>query len=123
MCLFCDWVSQPTRFLWENELAFAVWDGFPVTQGHTLILPKRHIETLFEATDAELLALGEGIRAMKTQLDALYHPAGYNVGNNNGAAAGQTIMHLHVHLSPRYLGDVPLPRGGIRNILPGKIPY
>jgi diadenosine tetraphosphate (Ap4A) HIT family hydrolase len=123
MCLFCDWVSQPTRFLWENELAFAVWDGFPVTQGHTLILPKRHIETLFEATDAELLALGEGIRAMKTQLDALYHPAGYNVGNNNGAAAGQTIMHLHVHLIPRYLGDVPLPRGGIRNILPGKIPY
>ena len=123
MCLFCDFAAQPERFLWENELAFAIPDGFPVAKGHTLILPKRHIETFFEATDAELVAIGEGLRAVKSRLDAQYHPAGYNIGNNNGAAAGQIVMHLHVHLIPRYPGDVPIPRGGVRNIVPGKTEY
>lgn len=123
MCLFCDFAAQPERFLWENDLAFAIFDGFPISKGHTLIITKRHIETIFEVTDAELLAIGEGLRTVKSRLDAQYHPAGYNIGNNNGAAAGQTVMHLHVHLIPRYPGDVPIPRGGVRNIVPGKTEY
>lgn len=98
----------------ENGLAFAIPDGFPVSPGHTLVVPKRIVVTWFEATAEEKAAIVELIDEVKQLLDARHHPDGYNVGFNAGEAAGQTVMHLHVHVIPRYRGDVPDPRGGVR---------
>lgn len=103
----------------ENELAFAIRDGFPVSPGHTLVVPKRVVTTWFDATREEQVAMLELVDAVKQQLDATSpRPAGYNVGFNVGEAAGQTVMHLHVHVIPRYEGDVDDPRGGVRFVIP-----
>ena len=107
----------------ENSLAFALRDGYPVSQGHTLVIPKRLVATWFEATREEQLALLELVDEVKRQLDAKLRPDGYNVGFNAGLAAGQTVMHLHVHVIPRFRGDVPDPRGGVRHVIPGKGNY
>jgi diadenosine tetraphosphate (Ap4A) HIT family hydrolase len=123
MCLFCDFAKQTDRHLFENDLVYAILDHFPVSPGHALIIPKRHMETLFETTPEEFAAIGEALKALKLSLDSRYHPDGYNVGVNNGVFAGQTVMHLHVHLIPRYQGDSPHPRGGVRGIIPGKQSY
>ena len=103
-----------------NALAFAIRDGFPVTPGHTLVVPRRLVATWFEATREEQVAMLELVEVLKAQLDAELHPDGYNIGINVGAAGGQTVMHLHLHLIPRFAGDVPDPRGGIRHVIPGK---
>ena len=106
-----------------NTLAFAVRDRYPVSPGHTLVVPRRHIATWWEATPAERAALLELVEEVKAHLDAELHPDGYNVGFNDGAAAGQTVGHLHVHVIPRYAGDTPDPRGGVRHVIPGKGNY
>ena len=107
----------------SNALAFAIRDGFPVSPGHTLIVPRRLVATWFEATREEQVAMLELVDVVKAQLDAELHPDGYNIGINAGAAAGQTVMHLHIHLIPRFAGDVPDPRGGVRHVIPGKGNY
>jgi superfamily II DNA or RNA helicase/HKD family nuclease len=108
----------------SNALAFAVRDRFPVTVGHTLVIPRRVIPTWFDATDSERAALVSLIDEVRTQLDALTpKPDGYNVGFNAGEAAGQTVMHLHLHVIPRYLGDMDDPRGGVRHVIPSKGNY
>ena len=107
----------------RNALAFAIRDGFPVSPGHTLVVPFREVATWFDATREEQMAMLELVDAVKAQLDAERAPAGYNVGFNAGAAAGQTVMHLHVHVIPRYEGDVPDPRGGVRHVMPGRGNY
>jgi diadenosine tetraphosphate (Ap4A) HIT family hydrolase len=107
----------------SNALAFAIRDGFPVSTGHTLIVPRRLVSTWFEATREEQVAMLELLDVVKAQLDAELRPDGYNIGINAGAAAGQTVMHLHMHLIPRFHGDVPDPRGGIRHVIPGKGNY
>ncbi|MFA7724538.1 MAG: HIT family protein, partial [Candidatus Izemoplasmatales bacterium] len=84
---------------------------------------KRHFETIFMANNNELIAIGEALKTLKIELDRQYQPDGYNVGINNGIDAGQSIMHMHVHLIPRYRGDSPRPRGGVRGIIPGKQEY
>jgi len=91
--------------------------------GHLLIIPYRHIPGLFDATDEEQAALLALVRGAKHLLDGRFHPDGYNVGVNVGAAAGQTVMHLHVHVIPRYTGDVEDPRGGVRGAIPEKRQY
>ena len=106
-----------------NALAFAIRDGFPVSPGHTLVIPRRLVATWFEATREEQLAVLELVDVVKAQLDAELKPDGYNIGINAGVAAGQTVMHLHVHLIPRYRGDVADPRGGVRHLMPGKGNY
>ncbi len=111
------------RWVASNDLAFALRDGFPVSPGHTLVVPRRLVATWFEATRAEQLAILELVDAVKAQLDAALRPDGYNVGFNAGLAAGQTVMHLHVHVIPRYVGDMPDPRGGVRHVIPGKGNY
>jgi diadenosine tetraphosphate (Ap4A) HIT family hydrolase len=111
-----DWVAS-------NLLAFAIRDLYPVTPGHTLVVPRRLVATWFEATREEKSALVDLVDAVKLALDAEFHPDGYNVGFNAGAAAGQTVMHLHVHVIPRYRGDCPDPTGGIRHVIPGKGNY
>jgi superfamily II DNA or RNA helicase/diadenosine tetraphosphate (Ap4A) HIT family hydrolase len=121
----------PTAYVARNELAFAIRDGYPVTPGHTLVIPFRHVATWFEATREEQTALLELVDEIKRQLDrGVSHPDGttrvpdgYNVGFNAGEAAGQTVMHLHVHVIPRYAGDVDDPRGGVRHVIPEKGNY
>ncbi len=107
----------------SNALGFAIRDGFPVSPGHTLIVPRRLVATWFEATREEQVAMLELLDVVKAQLDAELQPDGYNIGINAGPAAGQTVMHLHMHLIPRFAGDVPDPRGGIRHVIPGKGNY
>ena len=113
----------PEAHVASNALAFAIRDGFPVSPGHTLIVPRRLVATWFEATREEQVAMLELVDVVKTQLDAELQPDGYNIGINAGAAAGQTVMHLHLHLIPRFAGDVPDPRGGVRHVIPGKGNY
>lgn len=111
-----EWVAA-------NALAFAIRDKFPVSPGHTLVIPRRVIATWFEATTEERLALFDLVDVVKAELDATLQPDGYNVGFNAGAAAGQTVFHLHVHVIPRFRGDMDDPRGGIRHAIPSRGNY
>jgi diadenosine tetraphosphate (Ap4A) HIT family hydrolase/HKD family nuclease len=116
-------VVPASEWLASNRSAFAIADRFPVSPGHFLVVPRRPIATWWEASEqerADLLAL---VDQVKRQLDAELRPDGYNVGFNAGAAAGQTVGHLHVHVIPRYRGDMPDPRGGVRHVIPGKGNY
>ncbi len=117
-------LSMPeTAWVGSNALAFAIRDSFPVTPGHTLVIPRREMPTWFDATREEQLAILDLVGEVKRQLDAELHPHGYNVGFNAGEAAGQTVMHLHVHVIPRYEGDMDDPRGGVRHVIPWKGNY
>lgn len=120
-CPFCD-VDQ-TRLIGESRLAFAIRDGFPVSEGHTLIIPRRHIASFFDVTSAERSALFELLDAARSELVKDFAPAGFNIGINDGSAAGQTVPHLHIHLIPRFEGDVADPRGGVRWIIPALADY
>ena len=120
-CTFCT--LDPARIIATNKHAIAVFDGFPISPGHTLIIPKRHIATLFETTTEELIALFNILSHARKHLVQKQNPGGFNIGVNDGVAAGQTVMHLHIHLIPRYAGDMPDPRGGIRWIFPDKAEY
>lgn len=120
-CVFCS--IRDDDIIAENSLALAFFDRFPVNKGHVLVIPKRHAATYFDATDDEKNAINQLLTEVKAMLDAEFAPDGYNIGVNVGAAAGQTIFHLHVHLIPRYVGDVPDPRGGVRKIKKSLVPY
>ena len=120
-CPFCR--LDQDRLLLANELAVAIYDSHPVTPGHALLIPRRHIGSFFEATAAERDALMELLAAMRERLLASHRPDGFNIGINDGVAAGQTVMHLHIHLMPRYLADSADPRGGVRWIIPDRAPY
>ena len=113
----------PSRILDEGPLHITIRDGFPITNGHTLIIPKRHITSFFDCSAEEQAALIGALNTAKQELDKTCSPDGYNVGINDGNAAGQTIGHLHIHLIPRYQGDQPDPRGGVRWIFPDKAVY
>jgi diadenosine tetraphosphate (Ap4A) HIT family hydrolase len=121
-CLFCNISNK--RVVSENELAYAVRDGFPVTELHTLIIPKRHIEDYFGLTKEELLACDLLIHSLKDEIISTDSTVeGFNIGVNSGAVAGQTIFHCHIHLIPRRKDDVDNPRGGVRHLIPGKGDY
>ena len=120
-CPFC--VLDPARILAEDELTVVYKDGFPVSPGHTVIIPRRHFATLFEATVAEQAALLSALSQAKALLDERHQPDGYNIGINHGKAGGQSVPHMHIHVIPRYLGDKEDPRGGVRWILPDKAKY
>ena len=118
-CLFCS--MDANRIVAANELAFAIKDGFPVTQGHTLIIPRRHAETFFDLSKEEVLACNDLLHHQREyMLQGDPDVKGFNIGMNAGAAAGQTIFHCHIHLIPRRMGDVKDPRGGIRHVIPNK---
>jgi len=122
VCLFCELQTVDRgRIVAENHSAYAIRDGFPVTPGHTLVIPKRHAETFFDLTEGELLACS---RLLHEQREAILAEdgavQGFNIGMNAGAAAGQTVFHCHIHLIPRRVGDVENPRGGVRHVIPGK---
>jgi diadenosine tetraphosphate (Ap4A) HIT family hydrolase len=120
-CPFCDLESG--RVLEENELAIALLDAFPVSPGHTLVIPRRHIADFFELSNEEMMAVLELLKRVHARLMGGKRPDGFNVGINVGRAAGQTVSHAHVHLIPRFAGDVAQPRGGVRNVIPGKGVY
>ena len=120
-CPFCSLPAE--RIVHAEPLAFVIRDDFPVSPGHTLIIPRRHVASFFEVTDAERTDLMSLLAEARDDLDHEFHPAGYNIGINDGAAAGQTVPHLHIHLIPRYEGDRDDPRGGVRWVLPDKAAY
>jgi diadenosine tetraphosphate (Ap4A) HIT family hydrolase len=120
-CLFC--AVAPDEILIDGPIAVARRDTHPVSLGHTLIIPRRHVVTIFETTEKERLAMFRLLDEAKAILDKEYEPDGYNIGINSGPAAGQTVMHLHMHLIPRYKGDKADPRGGVRWVLPKKAAY
>jgi diadenosine tetraphosphate (Ap4A) HIT family hydrolase len=113
----------PEQWLASNALAFAVRDGFPVSPGHTLVVPRRLVATWFEASRDERIAIIDLVDEVKRRLDAEHHPDGYNIGVNIGVAAGQSVMHLHLHVIPRYRGDVDNARGGVRHVIPRRGHY
>jgi len=120
-CPFCQLDSN--RILAEDELSVVYRDGFPVSLGHTVIIPRRHFATLFEATEAEQAALLKSLAHARDIIDRHHQPDGYNIGINHGQAGGQSVPHLHIHLIPRYRGDKEDPRGGVRWVLPDKAKY
>lgn len=121
-CLFCDvQVNARQRIVAENELAYAIRDGYPVTHGHTLLIPKRHVSDYFGLNTSEIDAINELMHKQRHELmvdDPLIE--GFNIGVNCGEVAGQTVFHCHVHLIPRRRGDVENPRGGVRHLISGK---
>lgn len=120
-CPFCT--LPPERVIHRNRSGVVIRDGFPVSAGHTLIIPHRHIGSFFDLTTLErddLLAL---LDWAKQQLSEQLAPDGWNIGINDGAAAGQTVPHLHIHLIPRFHGDMPDPRGGVRWVIADKADY
>ena len=122
-CLFCKWKEDKEKIVLENEYAFVMFDEFPVNKGHMLFMIKRHVKDFFGTTTEEKNAIFELIEKSKEILDKKYSPDGYNIGMNCGEAAGQSVMHVHIHLIPRYVGDVKNPRGGVRGIIPEKQNY
>lgn len=120
-CPFCTLDAK--RILSQSHHAVVIRDGFPVTKGHTLIIPKRHVNSFFELTDDERVDIFSSLNEVKQGLDYELHPDGYNIGINDGTAAGQTVPHLHIHLIPRYKGDRPDPRGGVRWVIPQNADY
>lgn len=118
-CVF----SELETVLTENDHAKAFYDNNPVSQGHVLIVPKRHVEDYFALTTDEKNAIDDLLLKCKVDLDDRYAPAGQNIGVNCGKDAGQTIFHCHVHLIPRYIGDVADPTGGVRGVIPEKQNY
>lgn len=121
-CLFCS--IPATRIVLENELAYAIEDGFPVTPKHSLIIPKRHAVDYFQLHQSEVNACNTLLHAMRARIMAADPSVtGFNVGMNSGADAGQTIFHCHIHLIPRRNNDVDRPQGGVRHIIPGKGEY
>lgn len=120
-CPFCT--LPDARVVEENEFAVLIRDGYPVSPGHSLVIPKRHVGSFFEVTAAERAALLALLDKAKDLVERDHTPAGYNIGINDGAAAGQTVPHLHIHLIPRYTGDQEDPRGGVRWVIPDKADY
>jgi diadenosine tetraphosphate (Ap4A) HIT family hydrolase len=121
-CIFCKIRKNELQF--ENQLAYSSIDSYPVSEFHSLIVPKRHVETYFELTKKEIQACNELI--LKTKEKILKQDSnvkGFNIGTNAGKSAGQSIMHCHIHLIPRREGDVENPQGGVRSVIPNKQHY
>jgi diadenosine tetraphosphate (Ap4A) HIT family hydrolase len=119
--MFCPFCEQDSIF--DGTLLYARYDKYPVSEGHCLIVPKRHVETWFDMTKEEQVEAFELIDKVKALIDDKYSPDGYNIGINCGETAGQTIHHAHIHVIPRYKGDMEDPRGGVRGVIPEKQSY
>ena len=120
MCPFCNLPKQ--RIILQTGTTLVFFDSFPVTEGHTLVIPKRHVASIFDLAPEELAALWEQVAVVRNLLADL-KPDGFNIGVNDGVAAGQTIPHAHIHVIPRRKGDTTDARGGIRWIIPAKAKY
>ncbi len=121
LCPFCNLPTE--QILFKNSLVFAILDKFPASRGHLLIIPFRHVASFWELEEDEMVAANAMLKRCKSFIDEKFTPQGYNVGVNIGKDAGQTVMHVHIHLLPRYEGDVEDPVGGVRHTIPGKGNY
>ena len=121
-CPFCR-LARRVEVICETATCVAFYDGYPVSPGHALIVPKRHVASYFDLTHHEREAMNVMLQYVRQKVDERFHPDGYNVGINVGEAAGQSVFHVHIHLIPRYNGDVPNPKGGVRGVIPSKQSY
>lgn len=124
-CVFCGIEKQidSSRILYQDSTWIAIYDGYPVSKGHVLLIPKRHCASYFDLNFIELESVSVTIGIVKRLLDKKFKPDGYNIGINCGEAAGQTVPHCHIHIIPRYNGDMEDPRGGVRGVIPEKQKY
>ena len=120
-CPFCE--LDESRVLIGHSVGIAFLDAFPVAEGHTLVVPRRHVACLFDLGVDEQVALWVLVAEARRQLQQRHNPQGFNIGVNDGQVAGQTVMHAHIHIIPRYSGDSADPRGGIRWVIPEKARY
>lgn len=120
-CPFCNPIAED--IVARSDLCYAMWDRFPVNKGHLLIIPFRHTPDFFSMTPEERDGVVSLVASCKEVIEENFTPDGYNIGFNVGEAAGQTLMHCHCHVIPRYAGDVPEPRGGVRGVVPEKRDY
>ena len=121
-CLFCN--IKESGLAKENDLAYASYDSYPVSEGHCLIIPKRHVKDYFDLSNEELIACDQLVKIVKDEIISKDHSVrGFNLGTNIGKASGQSIFHCHFHLIPRRDGDVENPQGGVRSVIPGKQHY
>jgi len=120
-CPFCQ--LDRDRLVFEAPLIRAIWDKFPVSPGHLLLVPRRHVALWPDLAAAERHALADGITDAQSLLEARLAPDGFTVGVNHGVAGGQTVPHLHVHVIPRFSGDMPDPTGGVRHVIPARANY
>ena len=121
-CIFCEIRKEELQF--ENQLAYSSIDSYPVSEFHSLIVPKRHVETYFDLIEEEIQACNDLILKTKEKILKLDSSVkGFNIGTNAGKVAGQSIMHCHIHLIPRREGDVENPQGGVRSVIPSKQHY
>jgi len=121
-CPFCR-LSRRVEVICETATCVAFYDGYPVSPGHALIIPKRHVASYFDLTNHEREAMNIMLQYVKQKVNERYHPDGYNIGINVNEAAGQSVFHVHMHLIPRYNGDVKNPKGGVRGVIPSKQSY
>jgi len=121
-CPFCR-LSRRVEVICETATCVAFYDGYPVSPGHALIIPKRHVANYFDLTNHEREAMNLMLQYVKKKIDERFHPDGYNIGVNVNEAAGQSVFHVHMHLIPRYKGDVKNPKGGVRGVIPKKQNY
>jgi len=119
----CPFCKTDEDILFSNSLVFALFDNYPVSKGHILLITKRHFDNYFDATEDELRAIEDILKQAKEFIDNKFNPDGYNIGINCGEVAGQSVMHLHIHLIPRYKGDMDNPLGGVRGVIPEKQKY
>lgn len=121
-CPFCQ-PDADRAVISENALAFATFDKFPVSDGHILVITRRHCSNYFDLSSEEQSSCWNLVNELKEYLVNAYHPDGFNIGININEAAGQTISHVHIHLIPRYQGDVREPKGGVRGVIPDRMKY
>ena len=119
-CIFCHLTRE---IIAESPLALGFFDSFPVSRGHALVVPRRHVATIWDMTDEEYAESFLLVRKVKDVLHARFGAEAFNVGVNCGEVAGQSVWHAHIHVIPRYPGDVASPRGGVRNVIPSKGQY
>ncbi|MGO9302638.1 MAG: HIT family protein [Candidatus Korobacteraceae bacterium] len=120
-CPFCEF--EQAGIVAESELAVALWDAHPVTEGHTLVVPRLHVTSIYQLSVQDQAALWVMVGQVREALIRRFAPDGINIAVNDGLAAGQTIDHAHIHIIPRRNGDVPDARGGVRNIIPSRARY
>ena len=120
-CPFCHLSESRVWLTTTHSVAF--FDGYPVAQGHALVIPRRHVASLFDLSAAEFADAWALVTRVRQELVERFHPDSFNVGVNDGPAAGQTVPHAHIHIIPRRAGDVPDARGGVRWVIPGKADY
>ena len=121
-CLFCN--IKESGLVKENDLAYASYDSYPVSEGHCLIIPKRHVKDYFNLSNDEIIACNDLIKEIKNEIIKKDNSVkGFNVGSNAGKISGQSILHCHIHLIPRRPGDVENPQGGVRSVIPSKQHY